>query len=110
MAASVPWALRAEKSDMGLPWAAHTHRAALVANRVCRLIWLMMNVSASWASIIGPLTSSTGSSVKNNRPSGMARTDPVKRKPARYCRKSPVNMPVESRYSRAAGPKLNASR
>jgi hypothetical protein len=58
-------------------------REALVAIMVWRLIALMMKVSASWASMMGALTSRMGSSSKKMLPSGRARIAPVKRKPSR---------------------------
>ena len=78
--ASAPWVRRAAKSTTVLPLAACTTLEALVAKIVWRLIWLSRQVSTICPSIMGAVTSITGSPAKKIEPSFMARTLPLKRR------------------------------
>ena len=78
-----PWARLAAKSTTVRPDAAWTTRAALVARMVWRLIRLIRIVSSSCASMMGAVTSSTGSLEKKTEPSGIARALPVNSSPLR---------------------------
>src|ERR1019366_1537922 len=58
--ASIPWARRKAKSTSRAAPAASTHLAAFVATLVWNVMWLSSTVSASCASAIGAVTSSSG--------------------------------------------------
>ena len=88
IAASSPWVRRDPKSTTGLPAAAWTMRDALVAMSDAVVTMLRSIVSTSCASIIGAVTSRSGSSAKTIVPSGTDRTSPVKRKSTSAVRKS----------------------
>src|SRR3972149_1278857 len=60
-------------------------------------------LSPIWASMIGAVTSTSGSSWKTTVPSGTARTSPVKRRPPRKSRKSASKGPRGGR-ERVGGP------
>ena len=109
-AASCPCVRRAEKSITPRPSAASTTRAAFVASMDSRFTWFSMNVSASWHSITGPLTSMTGSPGKNISPSRIARTSPPNLSPPRKSRNPVSNMPSPSSASRSQSSNLRLRR
>jgi hypothetical protein len=108
--ASIPWVLRRPKSTTGRPRAARTERTAFDAITVCRCAKLITAVSTSWASLIGAVTSISGSSGKTTVPSGTARTMPVKRSARSESRNAASKMRRPARKSIAVSEKLSALR
>ena len=94
--ASIPWVRRNEKSTSPRPPAATTHRAAFDAIVVWNVTVFRRNVSTSWASAIGAVTSRSGSLPNTIRPSGTAHTSPVNRR-SRKLSSEPGPNPSSSR-------------